>query len=54
MPIPVFSLKATPAQGRQLEAWVGSPTTPQRVALWRKIVQAIAGVANQVSAAALG
>src|SRR5712692_8826222 len=52
---PACSLDAAPAQRRLVEAWVRSPTTPQRVVLRSKIVlRAIAGVANQVIAATLG
>ena len=52
---PACSLDAAPAQRQQVEAWVRSPTTPQRVVLRSKIVlHAIAGVANQVIAATLG
>lgn len=51
---PAIPLRATRGQRQQLAAWVRSPTTPQRVALRSKIVlQAMAGVANQVIATAL-
>jgi len=52
---PACALAVTPAQRQQVEAWARLPTTPQRVVLRSKIVlQAIAGVANQVIAATLG
>ncbi len=52
---PACPLAVTPAQRQQVEAWARLPTTPQRVVLRSKIVlQAIAGVANQVIAATLG
>src|SRR5437899_6796658 len=52
---PACALAGTPAQREQVEAWARLPTAPQRVVLRSKIVlQAIAGVANQVIAATLG
>src|SRR2546425_5559441 len=52
---PACALAVPPAQRQQVEAWARLPTTPQRVVLRSKIVlQAIAGVANQVIAATLG
>src|SRR2546425_12754968 len=52
---PACALAVTPAQRQQVEAWARLPTTPQRVVLRSKIVlQAIAGVANQVIAGTLG
>src|SRR2546425_12113289 len=52
---PAFALAVPPAQRQQVVAWARLPPTPQRVVLRSKIVlQAIAGVANQVIAATLG
>src|SRR3989441_12861206 len=52
---PACALAVPPAQRQQVVAWARLPTTPQRVVLRSKIVlQAIAGVANQVIAATLG
>jgi transposase len=55
MSLAASPLTATRGQREQLAAWVRSPTTPQRLVLRSKIIlQAIAGVANQVIATTLG